>query len=107
MVIARHVLTFVYFCDASQTYDIHEVSTGLRVAGGFSEQDAMLNAQSFFHDMDQDLFFEQMRKMGPHTQYVPRTITYSDAMERLRAGTEQHQREAIVRNIMENKNQRN
>lgn len=87
IVITPHIKTFIYFCHASKTWDIHEISTGIRLVGGGSITQAFANAQQFFKAADEQFFFEQMRAMGSclsHKSVVP----YETAMQYLQVGEE-------------------
>lgn len=99
--ISPHIKTFIYWCSAFKMWDVHEISTGVRIAGSSSVKDAVKNVAKFFAETDEKWFFEQMRAMGPYKQYAE--ITYGEAMEKLNAGTQHSPRAAELRRRLAHK----
>ncbi len=95
IVITPHVKTFIYFCHASESWDVHETSTGVRIAGGGSITDAVEKTKQWFREANEEMFFKQLRGMGPYTQHGK--VPYDQAMLYLQAGEKENPTMAMIR----------
>lgn len=65
IVVSPHIKTFVTFNEITKKFDVHELSTGMRIASGTDIPNCIANTKQFFRQADEAFFFQQMRAMGP------------------------------------------
>ncbi len=99
--ILKHVKTFIYFCPVSDTWDVHEVKCGARIAGGLTISHAVKKTLEFFKEASEEMFFKQCTMLGPVEKNT--LIEFDTAMKYLKAGEEEYQRAATLRRMMEQK----
>jgi hypothetical protein len=95
IVVTPHIKTFIYFCHASSTWDIHELSTGVMLASGGSITDAYKKCCDFFKEANEDMFFKQMQGIGDARKHS--MIDYDTAMVYLQAGEAENPHLAKIR----------
>ena len=101
MKINDHLKLFVYYCPPTQTWDVHEQSTGMRVGGGGNLRDAYLSAVDFFKTVNEDFFFEQLKLAGPAERRTE--VPFETAMEYLTAGEKENPGVAMIRRKLNQK----
>ena len=84
--VAKNVPLFVYRNPVLNKWFVNEVSTGMEVSDGNTEQEAVDEAAKFFQEANEERFFLQMKAIGRH--YVWPIITFDAAMAHCRAGVE-------------------
>jgi hypothetical protein len=103
IVVSQFIKTFIYFNPAIGTWDIHEVATGIRIAGGATPNEAMKNAAAFIKEYaaagpeGEKAFVKQMEIIGPHRNKTE--TTFDQAMTYLKAGEERNKRAHAARRI--------
>ena len=65
IVVAELIQTFIYYCPSTKTFDIHEVSTGVRMAEGKTPEQAFKNAAAYLKEFigHEELFLKQVQLM--------------------------------------------
>jgi len=79
--ISEHVKTFIYYCSATNSFDIHEVSTGVRIAGSDTVTEALKETAKFFKQANESFFLDQVRAIG--VSFAHPEMSFSSAMEYL------------------------
>ena len=101
--VSRYLKTFIYFCPATNTWDIHEVRSGMRIEGGASIPDAVNKVIAVLKEYSdagkEELFFKQMEVFGSSSAYTE--TSFDSAMDYLRAGEKEYQKAMAFRMFLE------
>lgn len=91
--ISKYLKTFIYFCPVFNTWDIHEVVTGMKLEGGLTISDAVKKTIAMLDEYAKNnaeaAFFKQMRIMGASKKCS--LIDWDTAMSYLTAGEAEYQ----------------